>query len=230
MFIRKINKNNKYTLKYTCKLCRARYSYKPNNCMVCGWIFDKQQNETPTLNQGKNIINFNTYKCVFYLNEDIILGMEQEYLQGVIKILYNKNPTYYDNYDVKEIDKLIASKSKPIEYPPYKCKLCGMGDIEEIHDICSYCGWEDDSLQNDEPDYFGGANKMSLNQYKEFWKENKYKILKSANTCFTAIDLSKEYYKTHFKAINDAILEQEEKERQELYKQVEEVKRKNKID
>ena len=38
------------------------------------------------------------------------------------EILYNKNPTYYDNYDVKEIDKLIASKSKPIEYPPYKCK------------------------------------------------------------------------------------------------------------
>ena len=152
--------------------------------------------------------------------------MKQKYLQGVVKVLYNKNPNYYDNYDIKDIDKLITLKHKRVKYPPYKCKLCGMGNIPDIHSICAYCGWEDDGLQNDKPDYFGGANKMSFNQYKEFWKENKYKILKSANPCFSAIDLSKEYYKTHFKVINDSILQQKEKERQELYKQVEELKRK----
>ena len=223
-------KNNIEEIKYTCILCGARYAYKTHNCLMCGWMFDKSQNETPTLNQGKNIINFNTYKCVFYLNEDIILGMEQKYLQGVVKVLYNKNPNYYDNYDIKDVDKLIASKHKRVKYPPYKCKLCGIGNIPDILSICAYCGWEDDGLQNDEPDYFGGANKMSLNQYRQFWKENKDLILKSPNTCLTAINLSKEYYKTHFKAINDSILQREKNERQKLYKQVEELRRKNKID
>ena len=57
---------------------------------------------------------------------------------------------------------------------------------------------EDDGLQNEQPDYMGGAYKMSSNQYKKFWKENKEEILKAKNTCFKAIDLAKEYYKKHF--------------------------------
>ena len=51
---------------------------------------------------------------------------------------------------------------------PHKCKVCEMGDIIFIHDICMFCGWEDDGLQNEQPDYRGGANHMSLNQYKKF--------------------------------------------------------------
>lgn len=82
--------------------------------------------------------------------------------------------------------------------PPYKCKVCGMGDIDLIHDICKFCGWEDDELQNEQPDYMGGANKMSLNQYKKFWQENKGEILKANNTCFKAIDLARKYYKNSF--------------------------------
>ena len=31
--------------------------------------------------------------------------------------------------------------------PPYKCKVCGMGDINFIHDICLFCGWEDHDIQ-----------------------------------------------------------------------------------
>ena len=80
-----------------------------------------------------------------------------------------------------------------------KCKACGMGDINFIHDICMCCGWEDDGLQNEQPDYMGGANHMSLNQYKKFWKENKEEILKADNTCFKAIDLAKKYYEINYK-------------------------------
>ena len=36
------------------------------------------------------------------------------------------------------------------EYPPYKCKLCGLSEIENDHDICLFCGWEDDDVQNDD--------------------------------------------------------------------------------
>ena len=87
---------------------------------------------------------------------------------------------------------------KVIECPPYKCKCCGMGDIDEMHDICEFCAWEDDGLQNDRPDYTGGANRMSLNQYKKFWDENKEEILKHENRVFIAIKLAKEYYKKYF--------------------------------
>lgn len=97
------------------------------------------------------------------------------------------------------------------EYPPYKCKLCGMGDIEIIHDICMYCGWEDDGIQQDNPNYIGGANHMSLNQYKKFWLENKEEILVNLkNNRFYAIEKSQEYYKKNFQKQNEEILRKEE--------------------
>lgn len=79
--------------------------------------------------------------------------------------------------------------------PPYKCKVCGMGDIKNSYDICPYCGWEDDDIQNEKPDYMGGANEMSLNQYKKFWEENKEDILANLkNNRFYAIEKSQEYF------------------------------------
>ena len=83
--------------------------------------------------------------------------------------------------------------------PPYTCKMCCLGKIEFIHSICKFCGWEDDELQNEQTDYMGGANRMSFNQYKQFWIENKEEILKAENTCFKAIDLAKKYYNINFK-------------------------------
>ncbi len=88
----------------------------------------------------------------------------------------------------------IKNKNE-IDYPPYKCKVCGMRDIENSYDICPYCGWEDDDIQNEKPDYMGGANEMSLNQYKKFWEENKEEILANLkNNRFYAIEKSQEYF------------------------------------
>ena len=85
-------------------------------------------------------------------------------------------------------------KSKNIDSHPHKCKICGLGDREGEYSICEFCGWEDDTLQNEQPDYMGGANNMSFNEYKIFWEINKNEILKSDNPCFKAIDLAKKYY------------------------------------
>lgn len=51
----------------------------------------------------------------------------------------------------------------------FKCPVCGKYYFEEDSDfdICEVCGWENDGLQNANPDYAGGANKMSLNQARE---------------------------------------------------------------
>ena len=39
-----------------------------------------------------------------------------------------------------------------------------------MYEICDVCGWEDDFVQADDPDYVGGANgDISLNQAREQW-------------------------------------------------------------
>lgn len=50
-----------------------------------------------------------------------------------------------------------------------RCACCGQESLppDSIFEICPVCGWQDDEVQNDEPDFDGGANDMSLNQAKE---------------------------------------------------------------
>lgn len=57
----------------------------------------------------------------------------------------------------------------------YKCPCCGQKtlDSEHMFDICSVCGWEDDNVQFRNPDFFGGANFFSLNEYKRVFLEGK---------------------------------------------------------
>jgi hypothetical protein len=53
-----------------------------------------------------------------------------------------------------------------------KCPVCGFYTLpneEGSYEICDICGWEDDDIQEDDPDYAGGANKQSLNQFREKW-------------------------------------------------------------
>lgn len=52
-----------------------------------------------------------------------------------------------------------------------RCPVCGQYEFsrKDDYDICEICGWENDGLQYDDPDYEGGANEMSLNQAKRAW-------------------------------------------------------------
>ena len=54
-----------------------------------------------------------------------------------------------------------------------KCPVCGQYEFEEEDDFdgCPTCNWQNDGLQNDEPDYWGGANEMSLNDAREMYKK-----------------------------------------------------------
>ncbi|MGS0646847.1 CPCC family cysteine-rich protein [Komagataeibacter melomenusus] len=46
------------------------------------------------------------------------------------------------------------------------CPCCKSPEISEYgeYEICRVCNWEDDPVQSADPDYSGGANKLSLNQ------------------------------------------------------------------
>ncbi len=44
-------------------------------------------------------------------------------------------------------------------------------DEQDSYDICPVCGWEDDPLQRRKPDYQGGANSLSQNEYRNQWEQ-----------------------------------------------------------
>ena len=57
----------------------------------------------------------------------------------------------------------------------YPCACCGFKTLEKPgHDtwgICHVCFWEDDPVQNETPDYQGGANKESLREAQANFKK-----------------------------------------------------------
>ena len=50
-----------------------------------------------------------------------------------------------------------------------KCKCCGKYTLDKnsIYEMCSNCGWKSNPFQEENPNFDGGANKLSLNQYKK---------------------------------------------------------------
>lgn len=64
-----------------------------------------------------------------------------------------------------------------------KCPVCENNTFNENdyeYDICIECFWEYDPVQIDDPDFFGGANTLSLNEYKK-----KYEDLRRQNGSFS---------------------------------------------
>lgn len=57
------------------------------------------------------------------------------------------------------------------------CPICGKHTFPEYdsYEICPICGWEDDGLQYKRPDYAGGANPLSQNEYRKQWQERQAK-------------------------------------------------------
>lgn len=50
----------------------------------------------------------------------------------------------------------------------YPCPCCNAYVFKELHcfEICPVCKWEDDNIQFEDPNYAGGANSLSLNEYR----------------------------------------------------------------
>jgi len=58
---------------------------------------------------------------------------------------------------------------------PTICPCCGQHHFKEpdYYETCPVCHWQDDLLQRLEPDFAGGANDLSLNDYKAEWEKKK---------------------------------------------------------
>ena len=57
-----------------------------------------------------------------------------------------------------------------------ECPVCNGYVFKYEFDICPVCMWQHDMVQEEDPDYNGGANKMSLNQAREAFR-NGEKVL-----------------------------------------------------
>ncbi len=61
------------------------------------------------------------------------------------------------------------------KYGYIPCPCCGSVEVPKgeagLYYVCTNCGWENDEIQRDKPDYDGGANRMSLNEAKEAYKK-----------------------------------------------------------
>ena len=52
----------------------------------------------------------------------------------------------------------------------YYCAVCENEIAEEDCYNCFICGWDSDPLQEDNPDYRGGANRITLNEARLKWE------------------------------------------------------------
>ena len=59
---------------------------------------------------------------------------------------------------------------------PKLCACCSKGIINEEYDICSFCGWEDDWVQNSDESFPGGANKLCLKDYRNIFFNNEFDL------------------------------------------------------
>ena len=52
------------------------------------------------------------------------------------------------------------------------CPVCGKTEFLKrlSHEICEFCGWQDDILDENDPDEFTGANPYELSEYREKYK------------------------------------------------------------
>ena len=68
----------------------------------------------------------------------------------------------------------IAAKLRENKTTKRRCACCGCYTLEEPeggYEICPVCFWEDDAVQNNDPEFSGGANKVCLREAQENYED-----------------------------------------------------------
>ena len=71
-----------------------------------------------------------------------------------------------------DMDTVMLTISKVLGF---KCPVCGQYVFKSgpgSYEICPICGWEDDKAQYEDPTLAGGANHLSLKEYKKQYEKN----------------------------------------------------------
>ena len=128
-----------------CPVC-GKYKFKTSEegdcCPYCSWCFYADQYLDHDKKGGDNLLSINELKV--------------EYQQKI-----KENPNY-------------QYRLLKYERGPHPCPVCGKYTFEDFdsHDICPYCGWEDDCRSNEEVDEVSMANHgHTILQCREIYRE-----------------------------------------------------------
>ena len=102
----------------------------------------------------------------------------------------------------------------------HRCPVCGRHDFLEYgaYEICPVCGWEDDRAQDEDHNYAGGANPLSVNEARmEYYLLNRKDAAQEVKGCKEAYGLTVRIIRGRYEDIRRTIkLENEGKEELEL--------------
>ena len=143
--------------KFLCPVCDSFYFIEPTQeeidnglsypldedfCYNCGWQYEESQLKDYDLKTQKNPLSINEQKKVY--EQKIKEDPEYNYLDEI-----RPDPT------------------------PHPCPVCGKYIFEDVisHDICPYCGWEDDGLGDKLDDDRVSANGMTFAEYKQRYED-----------------------------------------------------------
>ena len=86
----------------------------------------------------------------------------------------NKIAESLEKYTDKELIEIVEYQKAQANGKFY-CDCCGYNTLNEkpngTYQVCETCFWEDDPIQKNDPNYEGGANRVSLNQAKKNFAE-----------------------------------------------------------
>ena len=133
-----------------CPICGKEKFNKEDGfifCNTCGW--------EGTINVDETLVELNGYSARDYKK------IYEEYIKN--------HPDYIWKKDKEALDNFVNS------FKDYgsTCPVCGVDSFEPDYRYCYNCGWKYNFVQAEYPDFERSANKLSLNQYKKLYEENK---------------------------------------------------------
>jgi hypothetical protein len=124
--------------------------------------FDKQKqfvNETITYNH----YSFESVDNMLISAKNILEKEEQNIFQYQLQSLG------------KHFKPTVGETLVPVMIDKFACPCCGYKTFDNVlngsYEICPVCFWEDDPLQFNNPEFEGGANRMSLRQAQRNFRE-----------------------------------------------------------
>jgi ribosomal protein L37AE/L43A len=142
--------------KHKCPICGKTEFSSENSfeiCDYCGWEDDGYQEASPNLWGGPNLLSKNDYLKLY---------------QETIKINQNFKSR------IGKIEQLLRCDDDK----EHNCPVCGKTTFKYLnsYDRCRYCGWIDNWVQENYPDYSNSSNELDLNtfiiKYNEIIKRN----------------------------------------------------------
>ena len=142
------NAYDKHKTKLPCPCCGNKTLEKDpaeKSCIVCGWYISEYADEYAD-EFGPDDIDY---------DHDLSLN--------VARMMFKK---YGDNvFDHIEEWGMMDGRGR-------LCPVCGKYKFPGVisSEVCPFCNWFSDIVQEDDPDFWGGENQISLNQAREAYK------------------------------------------------------------